>query len=162
MAPWIKSAEFRRAYNIFHKTLNRFETKTSPHKEGRKNCAPRYGITDPENIPAGDSPIFLCLTWRLIYFYIGWAFIGLVPNSYSCLTAEKTHIPNEKAVFIWKSVDISWELEQNTALCESITRTIETYCIFCYERGWKLWVNKLRLQQTHEKQAYVHTQSEII
>ena len=48
--------------------------------------------------------MFFCLTWKLIYFYIDKPYIGIVPNSYSCLTAQKSHIPKwASCLYIWKN-----------------------------------------------------------
>lgn len=102
--------------------------------------------------------MFLCLTWKLIYCYIDNPVIGIVPNSYSCLTAQKTHIPKwASCLYIWKNRFFFWELEQNTALCGSITRTIETYCIFLlWKGGWELLVNKLRLADSRKGSLSTH------
>ena len=55
---------------------------------------------------------FFWLTWKHICFYIDKPFIGIVPNSYSCLTTQKTHIPKWQAVFMYGRTDFLGNLSR--------------------------------------------------
>jgi len=57
--------------------------------------------------------MFFWLKWKLICFYIDKPFIGIVPNSCSSLTAQKTHIPKwASCLYIWKNRFFSGNLSR--------------------------------------------------
>jgi len=101
--------------------------------------------------------MFFWLTWKLVCFYIDKPFIGIVPNSYSCLTTQKTHIPKWAwCLYIWKNRFFLGTWAEYCFMWKHYKNYRNVLHLPVMKGEWKLLVNKLRLADSRKGSLSTH------